>query len=193
MKVTLTIPEGMHDLTIERYRQLQIALERETSEINKVCAAVSVLCEVDEWVVKGMSKAQFTEVSRDLEWATKPREDWPLVPTCFIGGKEYGIIPDLTDITVGEFADLDRLVQDGKTFDNLEAVMAILYRPVTERWNDFYDIEPYDPKPKDVEVMKGMRMNVALGAVVFFWRIAEVLASDSAPYSERRKKAGLTR
>ena len=192
MKVTLTIPEGMHDLTIERYRQLQTALERETSEINKVCAAVSVLCEVDEWVVKGMSKAQFTEVSRDLEWATKPCEDWPLVPTCFIGGKEYGIIPDLTDITVGEFADLDRLVQDNQTFNNLEQIMAILYRPVTERWNDFYDIEPYDPKPKDAEVMKGMKMNVALGAVVFFWRIAEVLASGSVPYSVKRGKGKLT-
>jgi len=193
MKVTLNIPEGMHDITIVKYRQLQKAIEAETSDINKVCAAVACLCDVEEWVIKGMSQKAFEEVRNDLDWAMNPVEKWPLIPTTIIDGVEYGIIPDLTDISVGEFADLDKLVQDGKTFDNLEKVMAIIYRPITDRWKDYYDIEPYNPKPKHAEIMKNMTMNVALGAVVFFWRIGEMLATGLAPYSGMRKRVKLTR
>jgi hypothetical protein len=192
MKVTLNIPEGMHDISIAKYRQLQTAMESQTSDINKVCVAVACLCDVEEWVVKGMSQKAFEEVRNDLEWAMNPRDKWPLIPTTYIEGVEYGIIPDLTDISVGEFADLDKLVQDGKTFDNLEKVMSILYRPITDRWKDYYDIEPYNPKPKHAEIMKSMTMDVALGAVVFFWRIAEMLAKDSVRYSGLRKKVSLT-
>lgn len=188
MKVTFTIPEGMHEVSIAKYRDLEAAMAKEKSDIGKVCAAVGVLCDVDPNYVKGMSGRDFNRIAKDLEWAMdKSKEDWELIPTTFIHGTEYGFIPDLSDLTVGEFADLDKLVSKGNAFDRLEEVMAILYRPVTGKWKDFYDIEEYDPKPKDKEVMKAMTMDVALGAVVFFWSIAEQLANDLAPSSGRRR------
>ena len=186
MKVTFTIPEGMHEVTIAKYRDLEAAMAKEKSDIGKVCAAVGVLCDVDPQHVMGMSAADFDRIAKELEWAMqKPKMNWKLIPTTFIHGEEYGIIPDLSDISVGEFADLDKLVSGGDAFDNLEGVMAILYRRVTSKWREFYDIEPYNPKPKDAEVMRSMTMDVALGAVVFFWRIAEILASDSAHSLEK--------
>lgn len=190
MKVKFTIPEGMHEVSISKYRDLEAALSRETSDIGKVCAAVGVLCDVDPNYVKGMSGRDFNQLAEDLKWAMeKPKEDWQLIPTTFIHGTEYGFIPDLSDLTVGEFADLDKLVSKGNAFDRLEEVMAILYRPVSTKWRDFYDIEEYDPKPKDKEVMKAMPMHVALGAVVFFWTTAEQLANALAPSSGRRRRA----
>lgn len=193
MKVTFTIPEGMHEVSIAKYRDLEAAMAREKSDIGKVCAAVGVLCDVDPNYVMGMSGKDFNQLAKDLDWAmTERKEEWELVPTCYIDGKEYGIIPDLSDITVGEFADLDKLVSGGNAFERLEEVMAILYRPVTSKWRDFYDIAEYDPKPKDKEVMKEMPMHVALGAVVFFWSIAERLATDLARSSVRQTNTSPT-
>jgi hypothetical protein len=192
MKVQMTIPTGMEDVTINTYRTLQQAMDASTSEIDKVCAAVSVLCGVEKWVVMGMSAKDFEDIRKDLQWAMTPKEDWEFIPTTYLNGVEYGFIPDLTDLSVGEFADLDTLVQNGRTFDNLEKIMAILYRPITERWNDFYEIAPYDPKAKDIEIMKGMTMDVVMGAVVFFWHTAEALATSSPLYSTRARSRNRT-
>lgn len=186
MKVKFTIPEGMHDVTIAKWKRVQAATENAVSDTAKVAKVVAILCDVEERQVMGLTTDGFNQLQADLQWAMKPtREDWPLIPTTYIDGIEYGFIPDLSDLSVGEFADLDSLVSKGNAYDHLEEVMAILYRPVTKRWRKFYDIEDYDPKPKDKEVMKEMTMDVALGAVVFFWRIAERLAKDLAPYSQR--------
>lgn len=194
MKVKFTIPEGMHDVSIAKWKQLQAITENTASDTAKVAKVVSLLCDVEERHVMGLTTEGFNQLQADLQWALKPtKESWPLIPTTYIDGIEYGFIPDLTDLSVGEFADLDNLVASGNAYDHLEEVMAILYRPVTKRWRKFYDIEDYDPKPKDKEVMKEMTMDVALGAVVFFWTIAEALARDSARSSRRLEQNKGTR
>ena len=55
--------------------------------------------------------------------------------------------------------------------------MAVLYRPITFRKKDLYLIEEYEGTDKYAEIMKDSPVNVALGAIVFFYRLGNVLST----------------
>ena len=66
-----------------------------------------------------------------------------------VGAIELGFILDLTEMTFGEYVDLDSactgLYKDGKLdADAALKMMSILYRPVTAKWAGRYDIDKYD-------------------------------------------------
>ena len=86
----------------------------------------------------------------------------------------FGFIPKLDDISLGEFIDLDNYIGD---WQQIHKAMAVLYRPITFRKGDLYLIEDYEGSDKYSEVMKDAPVNVALGAVVFFYRLGNVLSS----------------
>jgi hypothetical protein len=62
----------------------------------------------------------------------------PLIDRFKINGQEFGFIPNLDDMTAGEFADLDDYFQNAETWHKM---LAVLYRPVTKKLANAYDIE----------------------------------------------------
>ena len=80
----------------------------------------------------------------------------------------YGFVPNLEDITLGEYVDLDSNVTDWK---NMHKAMAVLYRPVVSEAGEYYEIEEYDGTDKYSEQMKEMTLEVVLGALVFFYHL----------------------
>ena len=78
---------------------------------------------------------------------------------------EFGFIPKLDSISLGEFVDLDTYISD---WNDMHKAMAVLYRPVTFEKKGMYLIEDYESSDKYSEVMKDMPIDIALGAVVFF-------------------------
>ena len=57
--------------------------------------------------------------------------------------------------------------------------MSVLYRPVTKEKGERYDIEPYTATDERDELMKQMPASVVLGALVFFYRLGNVLATPT--------------
>lgn len=100
-------------------------------------------------------------------------------------GVEYGFIPKLDDITVGEFIDLDQYIKEGK---QLHKIAAILYRPVTKRNGKLYDIEKYEGTSKYADTMMKVNYKVILGALVFFWNLGNSLLKASLTYSQKISK-----
>jgi hypothetical protein len=86
----------------------------------------------------------------------------------------FGFIPKLDDISLGEFIDLDSYIGD---WQQIHKAMAVLYRPIVFKKGELYLIEEYDGTDKYAEVMKDAPVNVALGAIVFFYRLGNVLSS----------------
>jgi hypothetical protein len=86
---------------------------------------------------------------------------------------KFGFIPKLDDITLGEFVDLDNYIGD---WQQIHKAMAVLYRPITFQKGDLYLIEEYEGSDKYSEIMEDAPVNVALGAVVFFYRLGSVLS-----------------
>ena len=86
---------------------------------------------------------------------------------------EFGFIPKLDSISLGEFVDLDTYMAD---WSDMHKAMAVLYRPITFEKRGMYLIENYESSDKYSEVMKDMPIDIAMGAVVFFYRLGKELS-----------------
>jgi hypothetical protein len=61
-------------------------------------------------------------------------------------------------------------------FENLHVIMSILYRPIALERHDSYEIETYLPSKERKAEMLNLKMDVAIGALVFFCNIEKELA-----------------
>ena len=72
-------------------------------------------------------------------------EETPLIRKFTMTGTDgasidFGFIPDLENMTFGEYVDLDNFITD---WQSMHKAMAVLYRPITFEKNDKYLIEEY--------------------------------------------------
>jgi len=102
-----------------------------------------------------------------------------------LGGKEFGFITNLEDITLDEYIDLDNNINDWKTFHK---AMAVMFRPIVKEKGDKYEIEPYISNITYSDVMKHAPLDVASGAKVFFWNLKRELLKGTIAYLERQVK-----
>jgi len=93
-----------------------------------------------------------------------------------INGKEveFGFIPNIEEITLGEFVDLEKYIQSWET---MHKAMAVLYRPVTFKNKNLYLIEDYKGSEKYSDAMLDSPLNASLGANVFFYHLGRELSS----------------
>ena len=101
---------------------------------------------------------------------------------------EFGFIPKLDNISLGEFVDLDSYINN---WDDMHKAMAVLYRPVTLVKNDMYLIEDYESSDKYSEALKDMPIDIALGALLFFYRLGKELSSYLMDYFQKEAKDNL--
>ena len=91
-----------------------------------------------------------------------------------VNGKEYGFHPDLDSITLGEYSDLEHFIKAGIE-KHLPEIMAVLYRPITSKERDTYNIEAYDGSiKKRSEEMKKMSSEQVQGALLFFYHFVQI-------------------
>ena len=97
-----------------------------------------------------------------------------------MGDTEFGFIPKLDEMTFGEYVDLDTFMSDWST---MHKAMAVLYRPIKTRYEDKYEIVEYDGDMYH-EAMKKMPLSVAMGSMLFFYRLENDLLMTLEGYSE---------
>ena len=103
---------------------------------------------------------------------------------------EFGFIPNLDKMTFGEYIDLESYITD---WDNMHKAMAVMYRPIVAGNKKLYDIESYEGSEKWADVMKDAPVNVAMGAVVFFYRLGSKLSKYTMnSLLEEQEKKGNT-
>jgi len=114
--------------------------------------------------------------------ALQAKQDKTLKHIIEIDGIEYGFHPDLDSITLGEFADIEELAKGGAEA-KLPEIMAILYRPITEKVGDLYKIDSYDGDIRlRAETMLKMKAEQVESALVFFWNLAKLFIKITPSY-----------
>ena len=92
--------------------------------------------------------------------------------------KDYGFVPDINAISFGEWLDLDSNCKDFPK--NLNKILAILYRPISNQLGNKYTIEPYNASHlKNADEFNEMPLSIANGALVFFSIIEKELVNTS--------------
>ena len=200
MEITLNIPDY---LSVKQWKQFN-SLEH-LSESEKMVHMISVLSdrtkeEVMEWTPSALKQVY----SKVLEAFTDLQPQF--YPVFELDGVLYGFTP-ISKLTLGEYVDLERLAS--KSHDNLEQIMAILYRPITkEKFNSFkwalehginvakgqvedifkyYDIEKYDTEKRfdNAEALKEMPAGFAIGALSFFLQVASLSLKSTQTSSQK--------
>jgi hypothetical protein len=186
--IELKVPTRMSDIKLEQYQKYITVLkgiDQETDEsINFVnLKALEIFCGLQLKDSYKLPMSDFAGIIQDLSSALS--EDTPLVKRFWFRGSngeevEFGMIPDLSSMSFGEYVDLDKYVSDWK---QMHKAMAVLFRPINKKRKDLYDIEDYEGSDKYADHMKHMPLNVALGALVFFYRLGVKLSRHMMTYS----------
>lgn len=183
MKIKINIPESLNEITLSQYqRYLKLVTDNPDalgSEFVKQ-KTVEIFCDIDLKDILQISLHNVNEICAHIN--TLFENKTPLIPQFKLGNYTFGFIPNLEDISYGEFIDLDEYLKDVATWDK---AMAVLYRPVTNRLKSLYDIEKYESAHKYNELMANAPIDVVLGATVFFSSLSKELLNVSLNYLEK--------
>ena len=180
-EVKLRIPNEWSDITIGIYQEYVKIQESKASEKNKVIRSLALLCNTSPFVVKKMAYTDLLDIMNIIKGMidTEPQED-DFVKVFTFSDIEFGFVPNLNKLTTGEYIDLESYCKN--PIENLHIIMSILYRKVTNKVNDRYAIEPYNPDEFKEELFKDCPMDVALSSLGFFLTLGERLAMISRRY-----------
>lgn len=169
MQVDIIIPEGLHEITLGQYQRF-VSLKSE-DEMFLAQKAIEIFCNVPLIIINNMPLKEVTRISSRIFGYFNQKNG--LTKSVKISDKEFGFIPNLEDITFGEYVDLDSTISDWDTMHN---AMAVLYRPVISRAKELYTIEDYESSHKYSDTMKNAPMTMVFGALVFFWTLGTELS-----------------
>jgi hypothetical protein len=187
MKQTLTIPTGWDDVTIRQFQDYTRAMDLANTTREKIVATLTTMCNIDEAHVMHLPSPTTEKIMKTLTFLGElPRGDEPLVQTFNFGDVDFGFIPNWTRLTLGEYVDLETYTTNGNMVENLHKVLAIMYRPITNRALHQYEIASYEPSDEMANIMMDVTMDIAISAAVFFYTIAERFAIDMGHYLNQR-------
>jgi hypothetical protein len=183
MKLQITIPTSLQEISLDRYQKfLSIAKDNPDSEFLQH-KMVEIFCGID---LKNAAKISFKDVNEiTTNLSNLFNQKYDLKRTFKLGNTEFGFITNLDEITLGEYTDLDKYIGD---WDKMHNAMAVLYRPVTKKLKDKYQIEEYNGSYTYCDAMKYMPVDVVLGAVVFFYNLGNELLKSTIHYLENNKE-----
>ena len=141
-EIEISIPQSYEDITLRKYLALQKELKNyEDNEEAQAAVLVTYLCGIDSDDLIGLGRGDYVNISSEISsWIGNTNH--PLQQLIWIDGVEYGLEPNLSNMSYGAYADItqyDTITID----DNWAKIMSILYRPVTKRVRDTYEIERY--------------------------------------------------
>jgi hypothetical protein len=189
-KETYNLIDSWSDVSLEKWLQL-ISAETgsKTKEAEETIAALS---DIPKKLVKELSLRDVAVLMNKIA-ELQAKQNTELRKVIEIDGVEYGMHPNLDDITLGEYADIETIIKDGLE-KNMPEVMAILFRPVTEKGeNGVYTIEAYDGEIAiRAETMKKMSAEQVQSALQFFFALGtaflKIMPSFLLARSQEMKK-----
>jgi hypothetical protein len=179
MKIKISIPTSLNEITLDQYQRfISIAEKNEDNNFLQL-KMLEIFCGVSLEIASNMSLKDVTEITASInEMFAK---EYKLQTIFKLADTNFGFIPNLDEISLGEFTDLDNYF--GK-MDKLHNAMAVLYRPIIDKFRDKYSIQDYNGSITYCDVMKSMPMDVVFGAMVFFYNLSNELLISSMNYLE---------
>ena len=177
----IKIPSSLKAITLEKYQKYLKIQENNTDETFLAIKMIEIFLGLRGDTIMKMKAKSIRDITNVLtEMFTEKPE---LVKEFTMKGVDYGFIPDLENMTFGEYVDLDTYIGD---VDNLHRAMAVLYRPITHKANEKYSIEEYEGE--DDEKMKDMPMDAVLSSILFFYHLGMELSTTMLNYLQEEEE-----
>lgn len=175
MKVEITVPDELSEITLDQYQRFLKIQETNTDEKFLSSKMLEIFCGVK---LSDTLKMRFADVDAICEILVDMLNQKPkLVQKFKLRGVEYGFIPKLDDISLGEYIDLDTFLGD---WENMHRAMAVLYRPIETKFSDKYSIKEYEAT--DGEHLRDMPLDAVIGSILFFYHLGIDLSQAMMNY-----------
>jgi hypothetical protein len=163
MKTEIVIPTSLSEIPLKSYQEFMKVVEKSNDQEFIGQKTVEIFCGLQ---MKDVVRVKWNDIKDLTVHLNNIFKEKPKFQATFkIKGVEFGFIPNLEDMTFGEYIDLESNISSVETFHK---AMAVMYRPITKKVKDRHEIFEYTGTDEFSEVMKYAPLNVVLGATVFF-------------------------
>jgi len=177
MNINIEIPTKLSDITLGQYKRF-LNIQKQTEESHFLNAkAIEIFCDIELKNVMRLKMSDFDKIINKIFslFDQKPK----LVQRFKIDSVEYGFHPQLDELTLGEYIDVDTYIAD---WENMEKTMNVLYRPIENKLKDRYSIKEYNVDTSDN--LLDMPMDAVLSSIFFLWNLGIDLSKTILNYSE---------
>jgi len=185
MNINIEIPTKLSDITLGQYKRF-LNIQKQTEESHFLNAkAIEIFCDIELKNVMRLKMSDFDKITNkiNLLFEQKPK----LVQRFKIDSVEYGFHPQLDELTLGEYIDVDTYIAD---WENMEKTMNVLYRPIENKLKDRYSIKEYNVDTS--ANLLDMPMDAVLSSIFFLWNLGIDLSKTILNYSELGVETNLT-
>tara|TARA_R110000751_G_scaffold99420_2_gene192930 strand:+ start:676 stop:1362 length:687 start_codon:yes stop_codon:yes gene_type:complete len=178
MEIEVKVPENLSEITLGQYQKYLKIQDGDNDEMMIAQKMIEIFRNVE---LKYVTKMRWKDVQEiTLTLSNMFDEDSKFTKMFTLDQVQYGFIPNLDEITFGEFVDLDTYLQDWQQMDK---AMSVLFRPVDINVRGRYNIKEYDGTMN--EHLKDMPLSIALGAVFFFLNLGKELSQVMMDYLDK--------
>ena len=185
MGIKITIPTSLKDITLRQYKRFLKVQKEIDNDLALNSKMIEIFCNIK---LEKVMLLKLNDTNQIIEMITKTFEQKPSLVSKFkLNGIEYGFHPQLDDLTLGEYIDLDNFIGD---WDNMEKAMNVLYRPVIVKLKEKYSIEEY--RVGTESELLDMPMDAVMSSVFFLWNLGLELSTVMTNYLDNQNNEALT-
>ena len=169
--IEIKIPTDWSDVTIKKFIKYNDSLKDLEDERQIIIKTISILCDISEHIVEVMKLKDLKKIQVNLQKLIGKPVNKDIINKIDINGVKYGFHPNLDDLTMGEFVDIETYAKE----NDIAKMMSVLYRPIVKEQGNRYDIEPYDfdvHSENSIHFEK-LSINVGNAIAVFFWTLGK--------------------
>ena len=181
MKIEINVPTTLNEITLGQYQKFLKIAENNPDGNFLNAKMIEIFCGIslsDSYKLKMSSVTAITEILSEL-LESKPKHQEKFT----INDIEYGFIPDLNDMSLGEYIDLDN---NASNWEQMHVAMNVLYRPIKESRVGKYNIVDYNISTS--ENLKDMPLGAAIGSLFFFYNLGTELSRHTILYSNNQQE-----
>ena len=173
-KTNYNLIKSWDDVTLDKW--VKLISRREKTKTQDALDTISVLSDIPKKVINELAIGDVAILLKKIA-DLQAKEDTKLKRIIKVDGIEYGFHPNLEEITLGEYADIETYLKNGLE-DNLTKLIAVLYRPITEKDGKEYSIEAYGISDSRMRAKKFAKMKArdVNSSLVFFWNLGKELS-----------------
>ena len=182
MEVKIKIPTSLNEITLGQYQEfLKLDSKKESDVLLKM---VELFCKVPVEVVRSMKANDIKDICEIINKMFDVEHQ--MLNRFQLNGKDFGFIPDLENMSFGEYVDLDTFMGDN---DNLHRAKNVLYRPIDLKQGQRYTLKEYDPDTN--EQAKNYPLDACFGSMVFFYNLGKDLSTVILNSSSKQNEENL--
>ena len=172
MQIEINVPTSLNEITLEQYQRYLKATEETPDGSLLDAKIIEIFCGIP---VSESYKLKMSSVQAIVDILVNMLNEKPTHINRFsLDGVQYGFIPDLDEMSLGEYVDLDGNASD---WQKMHVAMNVLYRPIKIKKGTKYSIQEYTAE--DPDKMKDMPLGVAIGSLFFFYKLGLELSSHT--------------